>query len=28
LTRKANEFVRERLGEDAVPATGPRLRLV
>jgi ribosomal protein S18 acetylase RimI-like enzyme len=28
LTRKANECVRERLGDDAVPATGPRLRLV
>jgi ribosomal protein S18 acetylase RimI-like enzyme len=28
LTRKAAEFVRERLGEGAVPAPGPRLRLV
>lgn len=28
LTFKANEFVRGRLGDDAVPASGPRLRLV
>ncbi|WP_283188388.1 GNAT family N-acetyltransferase [Pseudomonas sp. PMCC200344] len=28
MTRKANEFVRERLGEGAVPAPSPRLRLV
>jgi len=28
LTRKANEFVRERLGDAAVPAITPRLRLV
>ncbi|RON43700.1 GNAT family N-acetyltransferase [Pseudomonas frederiksbergensis] len=28
LTRKANEFVRGRLGDEAVPAPSPRLRLV
>lgn len=28
MTRKANEFVRERLGEGAVATSGPRLRLV
>jgi Acetyltransferase (GNAT) family. len=28
MTRKANEFVRERLGEGAAPAPSPRLRLV
>jgi len=28
LTRKANECARERLGDEAVPASGPRLRLV
>ncbi|MNN66330.1 hypothetical protein D3C81_1818990 [compost metagenome] len=28
LTRKAQAFVRGRLGDDAVPAAGPRLRLV
>ncbi|WP_077049256.1 GNAT family N-acetyltransferase [Pseudomonas sp. KK4] len=28
LTHKAREFVRGRLGDDAVPVSGPRLRLV
>ncbi|MGH8348660.1 MAG: GNAT family N-acetyltransferase, partial [Pseudomonas sp.] len=28
LTHKAREFVRGRLGDDAVPTSGPRLRLV
>ena len=28
LTFKANEYVRGRLGDDAAPANGPRLRLV